>query len=358
MIIENWIALKFINENKKKVIFSFLAIIFSTMVVFLSLVIKISIEKNIGNDLRTIGKNRILLGGDTFNQEDISFIKSIPDVEYFFYLNQNKMENGYIYKGYPEEFIEKINKPSLRTNDVILDKKQFPEANIGNVIKFSINGEKKEFLIRDFYEEKNPLETMKVGKRVILSQEGFRKNIENREYENLVIGFNNNINPEIYISSILNQLNRNREQKIFLLETPEIYKKVNNIISFLNKTLGILLIISLSIGGFFIFNVTANSIVERRNSIGILKVMGMEKKNILKVFLIENLYLLFTGVTIGIIFSFLFIKIIENILNMIIEVNFLLVILFLFITIVFGMILGIVPIKKIEKMTDIDLLRL
>ncbi|MGL4876348.1 MAG: hypothetical protein ACRC30_17070, partial [Clostridium sp.] len=183
MKFENWMALKFISENKKKIILPFLAIVASTVLIFLSITLKVSITKTVEKDLRTMGKNSILIGGDSITSKDIAFISSIPDVDYYFYPDSFKEDDEILFKGYPNELLKKMNLPELRDSDIILDKTQFSDRKIGDRILLSINGERKEFFIREFYEELNPLETMKVGKRAILSQLGFDSNVVKYDYK-------------------------------------------------------------------------------------------------------------------------------------------------------------------------------
>ncbi|MCQ9628449.1 ABC transporter permease [Cetobacterium somerae] len=357
MKFENWIALKFILENKKKIMFPFLAIVSATFIVFMSVAIKGSIEKTVVKDLRSMSKNTVLLGGDIIREKDINFINSIPDVDYYFYSDQLKKEDDILFKGYPKELLKKMKLPELRERDVILDKIQFSDKILGETIIFYVDKEPKEFLIRGFYEELNPIETMKVGKRVILSGDGFKNNIWSASYERVVVAFKENIDSNDYIPVILNNLNAGREKKIVLLETPEIFKKVNSIISFLNKTLLMLLFISLGVGGFFTFNMTANSIFERKSSIGILKTVGMEKNRIFKVFFLQNFYILMTGMLLGIILSIISLNIMEMVLKIAIYIDGLKIFGILVLTVALGVLLGIAPIKKIEKLSVVDLLR-
>lgn len=357
MKFENWIALKFILENKKKIMFPFLAIVSATFIVFMSAAIKGSIEKTVVKDLRSMGKNTVLLGGDKIGERDINFINSIPDVDYYFYSDQFKKEEGVLFKGYPKELLKKMKLPDLRERDVVLDKTQFPDKTLGETITFYVDKEPKEFLIREFYEELNPMETMKVGKRVILSEKGFKNNIWNANYDRVVVSFKENVDSNDYVPMILNNLNAGRGKKIKLLETPEIFKKVNSIISFLNKTLLMLLLVSLGVGGFFTFNMTANSIFERKSSIGILKTVGMKKNRIFKVFFLQNLYILITGILLGVVLSIVFLNIMETVLKIVIYIDSLKILGILILTVVLGVLLGIAPIKKIEKLSVIDLLK-
>ncbi|MGL5050075.1 MAG: ABC transporter permease [Fusobacteriaceae bacterium] len=357
MKIENWIALKFITENKKKILFIFFAIVVSTAVIFLSLAIKMSISKTIKKDLRAMGKNSILIGGDVINKRDIAFIKSIPDVDYYFYIDQIKKEDENLFKAYPSELLDKMKLPILRKNDVILDSTQFLNKQVGDTISFFVNKEKKEFLIRGFYKELNPLETMKVGNRILMSEEGFESNILNVLYSRVAVVFKDEVDSKEYVDLILNNLNKYRENKITLLETPEIYKKMNSIIAFLDKTLQILLILAVLIGGFFVFNTTMSSLLQRKSSIGILSAIGMSKKRIFRLFLIQNLYILVTGIFVGIVSSFLIIHLLEKMLKIEILIDGCSLSIVLSLTVVLGVVLGVVPIKKMQKESIIELLK-
>lgn len=358
MKFENWMAFKFILENKKRIVFPFLAITVSTVVVSLSLIIRDAISKTVIGDLRNIGKNTILIGGDTISKEDIYFIKSIPDVDYYFFSDQTRKDGDFIFKSYSNILLEKMNLPQLRENDIVLDKEQFLDKKIGETIILKVKGESKEFLIRAFYLERNPLETMKVGKRVILSEDGFKNNIANENNTRVAITFKEDIDSKSYIPLVLNNLNRERKSKLSLLETPEIFKKINNIIEILNKTLLILLIISLSLGGFFIFNITASFILERKDNIGILRAMGVNDSRIFKIFLLQNIYILVFGFFCGGLLSYIFLNIIEATLNITIYIDTLKIFIFIILTIVLGNVLGILQIKRLKKISIIDLLKI
>ncbi|MGL5988462.1 ABC transporter permease [Cetobacterium sp.] len=357
MRFENWMAFKFIMANKNKMMFPFLAIAVSTAAIFLSLTIKMSIFETVQKDLRSIGKNTILIGGDYITDRDCRFIKSIPNVDYYFYADQFQKIDENLFKGYPKELLIKMKLPNLRKNDVILDSTQFKTEKIGDIITFYINSEKKEFLIRGFYKETNPLETMKVGKRVFMSEEGFKANILWTEYSRVVIAFKDNVESKDYTESILNNLNKYRNNKLSLLETPEIYKKMTHIIGFLDKTLLLLFLLSTGIGGFFVFNVTMSSIIEKRSSIGMLSAIGMSKKRIFRLFLIQNLYLLISGMFLGIAIGLFVVQILEKILKIEIVIYNTNLSIILLSTVVLGVILGVIPIKKIEKNSIIELLK-
>jgi len=350
-------ALKFILENKKKVMLPFLAIVGSTLLIFISLTLNASITKTIGKDLRTMSKNSILIGGDIISESDIAFISSIPDIDYYLYPDQLKKDEEILFKGYPKGLLKKMGLPELRENDVILDKTQFQNKRRGETISFFIDGEKKEFLIRGFYEELNPLETMKVGDRVILSEEGYNSNIGKVNYSRVIIGFKESIDSKEYIPMILSSLNRGRVSSLKILETPEVFKKINKILFFLNKALFIVLIFGVGMGGFFTFNITMSSLLEKKSSIGILSTIGMSKNRIFRLFLIQNLYILIFGLFLGVSSGYLVLKSIELILNIPIYIDSVKVFSSIFFIITFGVLLGIIPIKKIQKLSIIELLK-
>ncbi|MGL5203957.1 ABC transporter permease [Cetobacterium sp.] len=357
MKFENWMALKFILENKKKIILPFLAIVASTVLIFLSIILKASITKTVEKDLRSMGKNSILIGGDSITSKDIAFISSIPDVDYYFYPDSFKEDDEILFKGYPNELLKKMNLPELRDSDIILDKTQFSDRKIGDRILLSINGERKEFFIREFYEELNPLETMKVGKRAILSQLGFDSNVVKYDYKRVLIVFKESADSNDYIPMIISSLNIGRENKIKLLETPDLFKKINKIISFLNKALFLMLALGVGIAGFFTFNITMTSLLEKKSSIGILSAVGMSKSRVFRIFLIQNIYILLSGLFLGVVLGYSILKVIELVLNISIYLDGLKVFSFIFTIITLGMLLGIIPIKKIQKLSIIELLK-
>ncbi|MGL5583232.1 MAG: ABC transporter permease [Cetobacterium sp.] len=357
MKFENWMALKFILENKKKIILPFLAIVASTVLIFLSITLKASITKTVEKDLRSMGKNSILIGGDSITSKDIAFINSIPDVDYYLYPDSFKEDEEILFKGYPNELLKKMKLPELRDRDIILDKTQFLNKRIGDRVVFYINGERKEFFLRGFYEELNPLETMKVGKRAILSQSGFDSNVVKYDYKRVLIVFKESADSNDYIPMIISSLNIGRENKIKLLETPDLFKKINKIISFLNKALFLMLALGVGIAGFFTFNITMTSLLEKKSSIGILSAVGMSKSRVFRIFLIQNIYILLSGLFLGVVLGYSILKVIELVLNISIYLDGLKVFSFIFTIITLGMLLGIIPIKKIQKLSIIELLK-
>ncbi|MGL5351151.1 MAG: ABC transporter permease [Cetobacterium sp.] len=357
MKFENWMALKFILENKKKIILPFLAIVASTVLIFLSITLKASITKTVEKDLRSMGKNSILIGGDSITSKDIVFINSIPDVDYYLYPDSFKEDEEILFKGYPNELLKKMNLPELRDRDIILDKTQFLNKRIGDRVVFYINGERKEFFLRGFYEELNPLETMKVGKRAILSQSGFDSNVVKYDYKRVLIVFKESADSNDYIPMIISSLNIGRENKIKLLETPDLFKKINKIISFLNKALFLMLALGVGIAGFFTFNITMTSLLEKKSSIGILSAVGMSKSRVFRIFLIQNIYILLSGLFLGVALGYSILKVIELVLNISIYLDGLKVFSVIFTIITLGMLLGVIPIKKIQKLSIIELLK-
>ncbi len=250
-----------------------------------------------------------------------------------------------------------MNLPELRDSDIILDKTQFLNRRIGDRVIFYINGERKEFFLRGFYEELNPLETMKVGKRAILSQSGFDSNVVKYDYKRVLIVFKESADSNDYIPMIISSLNIGRESKIKLLETPDLFKKINKITSFLNKTLFLMLALGVGIAGFFTFNITMTSLLEKKSSIGILSAVGMSKSRVFRIFLIQNIYILLSGFFLGITLASFLLKVIEMVLSISIYFDGLKVFGFIFIIITLGMLLGVIPIKKIQKLSIIELLK-
>ncbi|MGL4627874.1 MAG: ABC transporter permease, partial [Cetobacterium sp.] len=182
-------------------------------------------------------------------------------------------------------------------------------------------------------------------------------NVVKYDYKRVLIVFKESADSNDYIPMIISSLNIGRENKIKLLETPDLFKKINKIISFLNKALFLMLALGVGIAGFFTFNITMTSLLEKKSSIGILSAVGMSKSRVFRIFLIQNIYILLSGLFLGVVLGYSILKVIELVLNISIYLDGLKVFSFIFTIITLGMLLGIIPIKKIQKLSIIELLK-
>ena len=102
---------------------------------------------------------------------------------------------------------------------------------MGDFLELSVGAYREKFIVKGIYEEKNPLELMKKGNRIILSQDTYERIFGERNFSELVISFEKGEDAEEYIPIILNKFRQDRGLygDIQLLETPEVYKRIEKI---------------------------------------------------------------------------------------------------------------------------------
>lgn len=356
---ELWLAIKFILGNKRKMIFPFMSVLVGIM----SLVITLSLSKGgeelINNSLSSLGENRILIGEDVLTKYDMEIIESYPFVQYALFPQGRIKEEGNIFIAYSKKALNKLNLNYLKDNEVIIDKNQYPKKEIGDIISFKINDQRREFYVKDIYQEKNPFELMKKGNRIIISQENFEKLFNKRIYNSMIISFYENENPEDYAGPLINKLKENTfgKSNLKLLETPKVYKKIIKIKKMVKITLSIISIISLSLGAFGILNLIGNNIKARSKHLGILRAMGMSKRRIVKVFLFEASIIALIGSLLGIILGILGSYLIGKLINIYPVFNITQILISLLLSIGIGITMGMYPTKKINKESVVKILK-
>ena len=312
-----FMAYRFLMGSRGKIIFPLSGVIISTMALIMTLSLGEGGKRIIEKDLGAIGKNRILVGGDNLGSKDLDIVERLPFVEYAMFPQERIVENGNIFMGYSKKALKVLGINYLRENEVVLDKSQNGNKELGEVIYLQTGRDKRQFKIKGFYQEESPLETMKVGKRVVLGRESFGRIFGRKNYRSLVISFPQDEDGVEYIPLVLRELNRSRfsYDKVSILETPDVYKKVERIKSFVNRSLFILSFISLIVGGMGVFNLIGTSVKNRTSSIGIMRTMGMDKKTIKDIFLIEGLMVIVAGGLLGLILGLISSKVVGLILK-------------------------------------------
>ena len=355
-----WMAYRFLRGNINRALFPIMAVIIGAMSLVMTLSLGDGAKNIINRDLSAIGNNRILLGGGALSSRDLERIERLPFVEYAVFPEKRALIGDTLYRGYSKKALSAMKLPNLKESEVVLDKNQFLDSKIGAKIELETELGKKRFVIKDLYQEESPFETMKAGNRVIVSDETFEKIFGRNNYNSLVISFPQDEDGVEYIPLILRELNRSRfgYNQIRVLETPDVYKKVERIKDFVNKGLFILSFISLIVGGAGILNLIASAVRERGSYIGILRTMGMDKKSLMGVFLIEATVIVVFGAIIGVIIGIIMSYIAGEILKIPPYFSFFKLMGALFFTMVIGIVFGIFPAKKAGELEIVESLKI
>ena len=88
-------------------------------------------------NLSAIGDNRIMIGGNSFNQRDIRILENYPFVEYALFPKARSYTDDNIYIGYPERVFDILDLPHLNDREVIVDKNQFENVKVGDTLAVS-----------------------------------------------------------------------------------------------------------------------------------------------------------------------------------------------------------------------------
>ena len=359
MKLELWVAWKLLAGNWRRAIFSFLAVTGGVIALIVSFSLGAGGEKIISRDLLAMSDNRIVVGGSDLTMQDIKILEGYPMVQYAVFPEARRFENGNIFRGYSDHALVTMGLTPLRDREIIVDKKQFPNVKIGDTLSFSINGREYSFTVRDLYEEINPLELMKQGNRVMLSQNFYNRIFNTNSYNSVVVAFDKNEDVEEYMGYFISKFNKDRHslESVRVIETPEIYKRIVKIQKVVKNTLGVLSIISLCIGGLGIMNLIASGIKSRSAHIGIMRAMGMSGKKVTRVFLSEGIIVSAVGAVCGTILGIIAAFVIGRVVKIAPDFHIMQMGVSIIIAIVVGLGMGIVPARKIGRMNTVDALK-
>lgn len=353
-------SFRFLRGNLARATFPMIAVIVGAMSLVMTLSLGDGARNIIDRDLSAIGGNRILVGAEHLNYKDLELMERLPFVEYGIFPEERALVGNIVYRGYSKKALIAMKLPILKNEETVLDKEQFSDIKIGEEIELETISGKRRFLVRGLYQEESPFETMKMGDRVIVSDETFEKIFGKRSYKNLVIAFPEGENGEDYIPIVLKELNkiRPRYNQVRILEIPDVYKKVERIKSFVGKSLFILSFISLGIGGIGILNLIATTVRERGSYIGVLRAMGMSRESLTKIFIIEAGIVIVLGTSIGITFGVGMSYIAGNILKIPPYFNFFKIMVTLALIMGISLIFGVYPAKRAGKIEIVKALKI
>ncbi|MGL5314458.1 MAG: ABC transporter permease [Peptostreptococcaceae bacterium] len=352
-------AYRFLRGNISRAIFPLAGVIVGSMALVMTLSLGDGAKRVIDKDLSAIGKNRVLLEG-SFSKRDLELVERLPFVEYGIFPENRVLVNSTVFRGYSQKAIKAMGLPKLRDGEVVLDKTQFSNVEIGNEIELETSLGKRIFKIRELYSEESPFETMKLGDRVIVSDSTFEKYFGRSGYKSLVISFPQDEDGVDYIPVVLRELNRSRfgANQVRVLETPDVYRKVERIRGFVSKGLLILSLISLSVGGIGVLNLIAAAVRERGSYIGILRTMGMKRERLMEIFLLEAGIVVCIGALLGAILGLLLAHLAGVVLNIPPYFNFSKIVLALILTLLIGMVFGVLPAREIGKLEIVEALKI
>lgn len=353
-------SFRFLRGNLARATFPMIAVIVGAMSLVMTLSLGDGARNIIDRDLSAIGGNRILVGAEHLNYKDLELMERLPFVEYGIFPEERALVGSIVYRGYSKKALIAMKLPILKNEETVLDKERFSDIKIGEEIELETISGKRRFLVRGLYQEESPFETMKMGDRVIVSDETFEKIFGKRSYKNLVIAFPEGENGEDYIPIVLKELNkiRPRYNQVRILETPDVYKKVERIKSFVGKSLFILSFISLGIGGIGILNLIATTVRERGSYIGVLRAMGMSRESLTKIFIIEAGIVIVLGTSIGITFGVAMSYIAGNILKIPPYFNFFKIMVTLALIMGISLVFGVYPAKRAGKIEIVKALKI
>lgn len=354
-----WLAYKLLVGNLKRAIFPFIGATTGVAALIIAFSIGAGGEKLISTNLMVMGDNRIMLGGDEFSQRDMKILENYPFVEYALFPEARMEEEDNIFIGYSQRALQKLNLPNLEEREIVVDKNQFPNSQVGDRINIKVDNRVYEFVVKALYIEENPFELMKQGNRIIISQNYFERLFSKYRYNQLVVSFDKNEDAEELIPLVVQKFDRDRNgyRDIKVLETPEVYKRIVKIQRMVRSTLYTLAALSLVLSGVGIMTLISSGVRARTAHIGILRAMGMSKENITKVFLTEGAIISLLGTVTGVIIG-IFGSVVGGKLIMIPPVfNIDKIILAILFALLVGIGMGIHPARKAGEMNITDALR-
>ncbi|WP_297434356.1 FtsX-like permease family protein [uncultured Cetobacterium sp.] len=355
-----WMGYRFLTGNITRALFPIISVVVATSALVMTISLGDAAKNIIDSDLSAIGGNRILIGGGTLSKRDLQIVERLPFVEFGVFPEERGLVENTLFRGYSKKALRAMNLPILRDGEVVLDKTQFLNRKVGEKVQLATDIGKRNFIVRDLYQEESPFETMKIGDRVILSDETFERIFGRRTYNTLVVSFPQDEDVVEYIPVILRELNRSRfgYDQVRILETPDVYRKVERIRGFVSKSLFILSFIALTVGGIGVLNLIAASVRERGSYIGILRTMGMDRRTLKGIFLMEAIMVVVLGgafgVGVGIFSSYL----VGVILKIPPYFNIFKMGGALVLTMGVGLLFGIYPVKKIGDIEIVEALKI
>ena len=164
---------------------------------------------------------------------------------------------------------------------------------------------------------------------------------------------------EMEVEKILLERFENDEDAFTVVNQSEVMEAMGEVKNTLTMMLGGIAAISLLVGGIGIMNIMLVSVTERTREIGIRKAIGAGRGTIMTQFLIESVIVSLFGCAIGILFSWVALKVIAKVMaeKMTLQMDMNVVWIAVLFSAVIGVVFGMYPANKASKMKPIDALR-
>ena len=164
---------------------------------------------------------------------------------------------------------------------------------------------------------------------------------------------------EMEVQKILLERFENDEDAFTVVNQSEVMEAMGEVKNTLTMMLGGIAAISLLVGGIGIMNIMLVSVTERTREIGIRKAIGAGRGTIMTQFLIESVIVSLFGCAIGILFSWVALKVIAKVMaeKMTLQMDMNVVWIAVLFSAVIGVVFGMYPANKASKMKPIDALR-
>lgn len=352
---ELWVAIKLVLGNRARNLFPIVGVTIAVGALVMTLALGRGGRETIAKDLSAIGSNRILIGGE-FTERDLKIVETIPTVEYGLFPGAREKVGNFIVIGYPEKVLKRMELKIPRGREVILDRGQYPQIEVGDFIDIN----RRQYRVIDTYIEKSPIETMRQGERAIIGLKEFNREYGRDTYNEMVVSFPQGESSEENIPAVIGQLKRYRGSRgsISILETPEVYKKVERVMGMVKTVLYTLSFISLALGGAGIMNMLRNSVEENRGTIGILRAQGVSKKGIERIFFLQGGIVVGGGALLGGVLGILGAYAIGLGINILPIFNWIEIGVALIISILLTLGIGIQGAKRASKLSTIEALKI
>jgi len=314
-----WMVYRILMGNKLRSAIPLVGIIIGVASIMGIFSISSGGEAAVKKDLASIAENRILLSSDRgYDLEDIKLLEDLPIVNYVFspemnttvnYNNMDKIKlEGYTKAAIKGKQLEVRGTDNLRGREVLIGdktaKKIFEKTDvIGKIFEIDLKSKKNiELRVIGVYKE-DLKDTLGLGS-IYIDIDGYNNLKDMKNINTVVVTYNESKDIQKTTDYIVNILSKkNYKNKYTILEGNAKYQKIEKIKNMIDMFLKAVGIVALTMGGLGISNLLLNSVREMTPSIGILRTMGMGKKDILKIFLLQSTILSTIGGSFGIIFG-------------------------------------------------------